>query len=93
MYQLYYSPGACSLAVHALLNAVGVDFALQRVAIKEKENRTPEQSSVVAADQTGDRHTLKADAFIPGTMAVIYLLLLLYFKSIGGYKPLKIEEQ
>jgi hypothetical protein len=26
-------------------------------------------------------------------MAVIYLLLLFYFKSIGGYRALKIEEQ
>jgi hypothetical protein len=26
-------------------------------------------------------------------MAVIYLLLLAYFKSIGGYKPLTIEEE
>ena len=57
-----------------------------------KENRTEEQITVVAADQTGDRHTLKADAFIPLTMAVIYLLLLLYFKAIGGYKPLKVDE-
>jgi len=26
-------------------------------------------------------------------MAAIYLLLLFYFKSIGGYRALKIEEQ
>ena len=25
-------------------------------------------------------------------MAVIYLLLFLYFKAIGGYKPLHIDE-
>ncbi len=56
-----------------------------------KDNRTPEQTTVIAADQTGDRHTLKADSLIPATMAMIYLLLLLYFKSIGGYKPLKVE--
>ena len=29
----------------------------------------------------------------PLTMAAIYLLLLLYFKSIGGYKPVHIDEQ
>ena len=39
----------------------------------------------------GDRKTLKADSIIPGIMAVIYLLILLYFKSIGGYKPVTIE--
>ena len=36
----------------------------------------------------GDRATLKADSYIPLSMAVIYLLLFLYFKTIGGYKPL-----
>ena len=40
----------------------------------------------------GDRMTLKADSFIPGTMAVIYLLILIYFRSQGGYKPVKIED-
>ena len=40
----------------------------------------------------GDRETLKADAFIPAAMAVIYLLLFLYFKAIGGYRPLRIDE-
>ena len=39
----------------------------------------------------GDRQTLKADAFIPVVMAVVYLLLLFYFKTVGGYKPLSIE--
>ena len=40
----------------------------------------------------GDRKTLKADSFIPVTMAVIYLLLLVYFKSIGGYKAVRLED-
>jgi hypothetical protein len=39
---------------------------------------------------TGDRKTLKADSFIPATMACIYLCLLLYFKAIGGYKVVHI---
>jgi hypothetical protein len=51
------------------------------------------QLAVVQADQQGDRKTLKFDAYIPGTMAVIYLFLLLYFKSIGGYRPVRIDEQ
>jgi hypothetical protein len=32
------------------------------------------------------------DAIIPAAMAVIYLVLLLYFKSIGGYKVMSIKE-
>ena len=54
---------------------------------------TAEKKAIFAASQAGDRATLKADSFIPLTMAAIYLLLLFYFKSLGGYRALKIEEQ
>src|SRR6478672_1250619 len=54
--------------------------------------KTPEQQTVVQASIVGDRETLKADSFIPAAMAAIYLLLFLYFKSIGGYKPVRIDE-
>src|SRR5687768_1300947 len=53
--------------------------------------RTPEQQTVVDASIVGDRETLKADAYIPLTMAIIYLLLFFYFKSIGGYRAVHIE--
>ena len=33
---------------------------------------------IVGAFASGDRKTLKFDAYIPATMAAIYLLLLLY---------------
>lgn len=59
---------------------------------KAAKDRTPVQASIVAADQNGDRRTLKADAVIPATMAVIYLGILLYFKAIGGYKPIRLAE-
>ena len=71
----------------------GLDGTKLGEARDAKENRSPDQATVIAADQTGDRNTLKADSFIPATMAVIYLMLLMYFKSIGGYKPLRVEEQ
>jgi hypothetical protein len=51
------------------------------------------EKKVNEASITGDRKTLKFDSFIPLTMAVIYLLLFIYFKTIGGYRPLSIEEQ
>ena len=60
-------------------------------AAKENKDRTPDQQTVVSADQQGDRNTLKADAYIPAVMALIYLILLVYFKSIGGYKPLSMD--
>jgi len=52
-----------------------------------------DELTVQEASITGDRKTLKADSYIPLTMAVIYLALMLYFRSIGGYKALTIDEQ
>ena len=57
---------------------------------KQAEVPTTAQAAVIAADQVGDRKTLKSDALIPGIMAIIFLGLLIYFKSIGGYKALTI---
>jgi MFS family permease len=71
--------------------AFGLD-GTKLAAAKEAKEKTPQQKLVVESDQKGDRATLKADAYIPATMAGIYLLLLLYFKGIGGYKAVKIDE-
>ena len=54
---------------------------------------TPAQQTAVDADIEGNRRTLKVDSFIPATMAICFLLLILYFKSIGGYRPITIDEQ
>ncbi len=54
------------------------------------EMRTSAQTAAIEADIQGNRRTLKADSFIPATMAVIYLLILFYFKAIGGYKTVHI---
>jgi MFS family permease len=51
----------------------------------------PNDRAVIEAGIVGDRKTLRADSFIPAMMAAIYLLILLYFKTIGGYKVLTIE--
>jgi MFS family permease len=55
--------------------------------------KTPEQKIVADASIIGDRETLKADSFIPAVMAAVYLLLFLYFKTIGGYKTVHIESR
>ncbi len=72
--------------------AIGLD-GKKLAEAKEAKEKTPQQKVVVAADQAGDRHTLKADSYIPATMAVIYLLLFFYFKAIGGYRPVHLAEE
>jgi hypothetical protein len=52
-----------------------------------------DERDAITASITGDRRMFVADAFIPATMAVIYLALLIYFKSIGGYKPVHIDAE
>lgn len=44
-----------------------------------------------AASIVGDRQTLRMDSILPAAMAGIYLLLLIYFKSIGGYRRLEVN--
>lgn len=55
--------------------------------LPENERRAHE------ADVTGSRMTLKADSFIPAIMAAIFLCLLIYFKSIGGYGVIRITPE
>jgi MFS family permease len=54
---------------------------------------TASDKAVAAASIVGDRKTLVADSAIPAGMALIYLLIFLYFKTIGGYKVVRIEEK
>lgn len=75
--------------VHAI---DGKKLADAKEAVKASK-ATPAQKDIVTADQMGDRKTLKADSFIPATMALIFLGILLYFKSVGGYKVLHIAEE
>lgn len=35
---LYYSPGACSIAAHIVLEEIGVDYSVERVMIPDGEN-------------------------------------------------------
>lgn len=93
------SHGIDGTKLAAAQKAVGDHAAQQqKIAAGEKvENPAPEptvaQKAVADASIAGDRKTLVADSAIPVGMAVIYLLLLLYFKTIGGYKPVRIGEE
>jgi MFS family permease len=58
---------------------------------KAADARTTEDKQVLAAREAGYRKMVQTDAYIPATMAVIYLLLVIYFMSIGGYKVVHID--
>jgi len=91
---VYESAKASSVSNYLFLKPVtAVDGAKLEAAKQAGEKGTPDQKAIVKANQHGDRATLKADSYIPLSMAIIYLLLLFYFKQIGGYRALKIEEQ
>lgn len=73
-------------------DATGLDGKkLGAAKLTPTHERDDKQRSVIEADQSGDRRTLVADSFIPAVMAAIYLLILLYFKAIGGYKAVHLE--
>jgi MFS family permease len=57
------------------------------------DSLTPTERTVHEASIEGDRLTLKADAVIPALMTAIFLALLVYFKSIGGYKVLHLKKE
>jgi glutathione S-transferase len=42
MYKLYYSPGACSMAIHALLNELNQPVELMNMSITEGKTKSPE---------------------------------------------------
>jgi hypothetical protein len=60
-------------------------------AAQTAATRTPEQETVSQASIAGDRETLKADSYIPLAMAAVYLALFFYFRTIGGYRPIRID--
>jgi MFS family permease len=85
----------------AKLGAIKTNLAAQREALAKDgvsdpiaalEKLPPAERTVLESDIRGDRRTLIADSFIPATMAVIYLLILLYFKAIGGYRAVHIVD-
>ncbi|MCR9291325.1 MAG: MFS transporter [bacterium] len=50
-----------------------------------------DKEPVTEATLHGSRMALKLTAIVPAIMAICYLILIIYFKSIGGYKALMID--
>src|SRR4029077_12109059 len=88
IYEQYKAPVPSSFLF--LDEVTGLD-GTKLSAAQTAKPRTADQQVVAEASITGDRETLKADAYIPATMAAIYLLLFLYFQAIGGYKAIRID--
>ena len=62
-----------------------------RFATIPADERTPAQQVVGAADLYGGKMALRYTALIPATMAICYLILILYFRSIGGYTAVHLD--
>lgn len=78
MYTLYYMPGACSLAVHAVLNEVGADFKIENVAVPAGQPRSEEFLKI---NPRGGVPVLKIGDFILREGAAILTYLLDTYKN------------
>jgi MFS family permease len=54
-------------------------------------DRSEAEEAIGAADLYGGQMALRYTGMIPATMAVCYLILILYFRSIGGYKAVHLD--
>ncbi|HVK43010.1 MAG TPA: glutathione S-transferase N-terminal domain-containing protein [Phenylobacterium sp.] len=52
MLKLYYSPGACAMASHIALEEAGADYELQKIDLRQGEQRTPEYLAINPAGVT-----------------------------------------
>ena len=82
-------------AVKSEADLVALEATLQEAGVLKADGNTnfladgmkgltASEQKVQEASIAGDRQTLKADSVFPLAMAVIYLLMMLYFKSKGG---------
>lgn len=73
MYQLYYSPAACSLAIHAMLNEIGAPVELHKVDIGAGDGQKPEFKAI---NPRGQVPVLVDDGLVIREGAAIALYLL-----------------
>jgi MFS family permease len=68
-------------------SATGLDGA----KVAELAEDSPYKGAVDKAGLEGGKAALRITAYIPATMAVCYLILIVYFRSKGGYKVVHLE--
>ncbi len=56
-----------------------------------EKTKAEDEKPLKDATLYGGRMALKVTALVPAVMALCYLILIAYFKAIGGYKPVYIE--
>lgn len=78
MYTLYYTPGACSLAVHVALIEVGAPFTISNVAVPDGQ---PRPAEYLKLNPRGSVPTLTWDGFVLREGAAILTTLLDEHKS------------
>ncbi len=86
VYEAYKSDTSSRFLNLPATEVFGLNGKMVAEARSAGESASEDQKTAIGADQKGDRLTLQADSYIPATMAAIYLGLLLYFQSVGGYK-------
>jgi hypothetical protein len=90
LYETYAAPDQKSFLVFP--KTTGLDGAKVGPVLAKPEGELSEPERVVRnAVIHGGRMSLKWTALVPLTMAIGYLLLILYFKAKGGYKQVHIE--
>jgi len=67
-------------------------YGLDATRIESLDPDDPDVALAQAAAFDGGRSALRTTAVIPALMAIGYLLLLLWFRSRGGYKPIQLKE-
>lgn len=87
---LYYSPGACSLAPHIVLNEVGVPFHLRKFSTADGENYS---ADYLAVNPKALIPALEIDEFILTENSAILAYLGRKFKEAGLYPSTATKEE
>ena len=89
IYEEYKSAGKSRFLLFEIQGLDGSKVAAVRA--KAAGDRDQKEVLVHEADLLGGRMALKVTAAVPATMALLYLVLIFYFKAKGGYKPVQLD--